>query len=52
MKSRMIGFISVFAVLAVLFVLTDGTGTVQPAVQSQSIAPSTTDADFKGLKIQ
>lgn len=50
MYSRIFGVIVLAAVLAVLFVLTEETGT-QNTAPMQQMAPSSSDADFKGLKI-
>lgn len=48
MKARLIGFVLVFAVLAVLYVLTGDSGPASSPVSQ----PGTSDSDFKNLKIQ
>lgn len=54
MKARLIGFIFVIVVLAALFVLTGGDSSLpgSSTVQSQPMQPSSSDNDFKNLKIQ
>lgn len=52
MKARLIGFVLVFAVLAVLYVLTENNGSASSSVSSPAVQSSTSDSDFKNLKIQ
>lgn len=52
MKARLIGFVLVLAVLAVLYVLTGDKGPASSPVPSPAVQPSSSDADFKNLKIQ
>lgn len=51
MKIRLIGFVLVFAVLAVLYVVIEDNGA-QTSSPAPAAASSSSDADFKSLKIQ
>lgn len=52
MKARLIGFVLVFTVLAALYVLTGNNGPASSPVPGPAVQPSSSDADFKNLKIQ